>query len=136
MFRLHVFVGIRWENSIGNFSGLRLSSRIIHGCMNSIFVDSIVPAETATEVETTSAISIEVYSHSQNLQNELVWPEKSFGGDHWDLEAGHDMGTARDIAVWRLLSYEFCVGRFLRCFCQFVLAFRSLELSLVATDLA
>jgi hypothetical protein len=39
--------------------------------MNSTFVASVVPAETVTEVKTTSAISNEVQSHSQNLQKSL-----------------------------------------------------------------
>ena len=64
-----------------------LSGRIIHDCMNSTFVDSVVCAETETEVESTSAISSEVQSHSQNLQKERVWREKSLGCDHWDLVA-------------------------------------------------
>ena len=56
--------------------------------MNSTVVDSVVFAETETEVESTSAISNEVRSLSQNLQTELVWPEKSFGEDSgiWWLE--------------------------------------------------
>ena len=53
-------------------------------------VDSVVAAETETEVESTSAISSEVQSHSQNLKKVLVWPEKSFGCNHWDLVAGHN----------------------------------------------
>ena len=46
--------------------------------MNSTLVDFVVPAETATEVETTSAS--EVQSLSQNLRKELLSPEKSFDG--------------------------------------------------------
>ena len=64
---LVVFVG-----AIGNLFGLGLSGRLIHECMNSTFVDSIVFAETETEAESTSTISSEVHSHSQNLQKELV----------------------------------------------------------------
>ena len=48
------------------------------------FDDSVLSAEMETEVESTSAISSEVQPHSQNLANELVWPEKSFGVDIWD----------------------------------------------------
>jgi hypothetical protein len=40
-------------------------------------VDSVVSAETETEVESTSAILNEVQSHSQNLQKELAWPARS-----------------------------------------------------------
>jgi hypothetical protein len=42
--------------------------------MSSTFVDSVVSAETETEVESTSTISSEVRSQSQNLEKELVWP--------------------------------------------------------------
>ena len=49
-------------DAIGNLFGLRHSGRLIHECMNSAFVDSIVSAETATEVESTSVISSEVHS--------------------------------------------------------------------------
>ena len=59
---LVVFVG-----AIGNLFGLGLSGRLIHEGMHSIFVDSVVSAETETEVEITSEISSEVRSHSQNL---------------------------------------------------------------------
>ena len=45
------------------------------------FDDSVLSAEMETEVESTSAISSEVRSHSQHLAKELVWPEKSFGED-------------------------------------------------------
>jgi len=69
-------------------------------------VDSVVYAETDTEVESTSAISNEVRSLSQNLQKELVWPEKSFGEDLWDLVAIHNPDDAWEIAVWRCFSYE------------------------------
>jgi len=62
--------------------------------MSSTFVDSLVSAETETEVESTSAISSEVRSHSQNLAKELVWPEKSFGEDIWDPVAGHNPDDA------------------------------------------
>ena len=58
--------------------------------MNSTFVDSAVFAETETEMESTSAISNEVRSFSQNLQTELVWPETSFGEDLWDRVAKHN----------------------------------------------
>ena len=64
---LVVFVG-----AIGNLFGLRISCRLIHECMNSVNIDSVVSAETETEVESTSAISSEVHSHSQHLQKELV----------------------------------------------------------------
>ena len=83
-------VGIRWEIAIENLFGLRLSGRFIHECMNSTFVDSVFFAETETEVESTSASSSEVQSHSQNLQKELVWPEKRCGDDLSDLVAGHN----------------------------------------------
>ena len=84
------FSGIHQLIAIGNHFGLRLSGRFIHDCMNSTFVDSFVCAETETEVESTSAISNEVRLLSQNLQKELVWPEKSFGEDIWDLVARHN----------------------------------------------
>ena len=58
--------------------------------MNSTFVDPVFFAETETGVESTSAISNEVRSLSQNLQKELVWPETSFGEDLWDLVARHN----------------------------------------------
>ena len=58
-------VGILWEIAIGNHFGLRLSGSFIHDCMNSAVVHSVVFAETETEVESTSAISNEVQSHSQ-----------------------------------------------------------------------
>ena len=64
-------LGIRSDIAIGNLFGLRLSGRLLHDCMNSTFVDSVVFAETETEVESTSATSNEVQSHSQNLQKEL-----------------------------------------------------------------
>ena len=53
-------------------------------------VDYVVSAETETEVESTSETSSEVQLHFQNLQKELVWTEKSFGGDHWDPVAALD----------------------------------------------
>jgi hypothetical protein len=58
--------------------------------MNSTFVDSVVSAETESEVESTAALSNEVQSLSQNVKKELVWPEKSLGEDLWDLVAGHN----------------------------------------------
>ena len=64
---LGVFVG-----AIGDLFGLRLSGRLIHECTNSTYADSIVSADTETEEESTSEISSEVHSHSQNLHNELV----------------------------------------------------------------
>jgi len=54
------FGGIRSELALGNIFGRRLSNKLVHDCMNSPFVDSFVFAETATEVESTSAISSEV----------------------------------------------------------------------------
>ena len=77
----------------GNLFGLGLSVSLTHDCMNST-VDYVVSAETETEVERTSAISSEVQSHSHNLQKELVWPEMSFGSDHWDLVARLDPDAA------------------------------------------
>ena len=74
------FSGIRWVIAIGNRFDLRLSDRLIHDRMSSTFVDSVVSTETETEVESTSAISSEVQSHSQDLEEELVWPENSCGG--------------------------------------------------------
>ena len=57
-------------------------------------VDSVVAAETETEVESTSGNSSEVQTHSQDLEKELVWPEKRFGGDDWDLMCGHNPDDA------------------------------------------
>jgi hypothetical protein len=71
--------------AIENRCGLRFSDRLIHDVMSFIFVDFVVSAETETEVESTSAISSEVRPQSQNLEKELVWPEKSFGDVQWDL---------------------------------------------------
>ena len=65
---LVAFGGIRQELAIGNRFGLRLSGRFIHDRMTSTFVDSVISAETEMEVESTSAISSEVQSHSQNLK--------------------------------------------------------------------
>ena len=48
--------------------------------MNSTFFDALIAAETTTEVESTSAISSEVQSHSQNLQQELLKCNKSLCG--------------------------------------------------------
>ena len=62
--------------------------------MSSTCVGSVVSAETETEVESTSAISSEVQSRSQNLAKERVWPEKSFGEDIWDPMAGHNSDDA------------------------------------------
>ena len=78
--------------AIGRLFGLGHSSRLIHDCIKSSCVDSVVTAETATEteVESTSAISSEVQSQSHNSQKELVWPEKSIGVNHWDLVAGQN----------------------------------------------
>ena len=72
---------------IGNRFGLILSGSLIHECTNSTLVDSVISAETETEVESTSAVSSKVQSHSHYMQKELVWPEKSLGRDHWDLLA-------------------------------------------------
>ena len=66
LLRAH-FGGIREDIAIGNFFGLRRSGRLIHDCMISTFVDYDVSAETETEVESTSAVSSEVQSHSRNL---------------------------------------------------------------------
>ena len=74
--------------AIGRLFGLGHSSRLIHDCMKSSCVDFVVTAETETEVESTSAISSEVRPHFQNLEKELVWPEKSHGGVQWDLVDG------------------------------------------------
>ena len=48
--------------AIENLFRLRISGRLIHARLNSTFVDSVVSAETATEVESTSVISSEVQS--------------------------------------------------------------------------
>ena len=77
------------DAAIGKLFGLRPSGRLTHDCMNSTFVDSVVFAETETEVEGTSAISNEVRSHSQNLNKKLVRPDTSFGEDLWDPMVGH-----------------------------------------------
>ena len=70
------------------FGGTRL------GLHDFDLLGSVVYAETETEVESTSAISNEVRSLSQHLQKELVWPEKSFGEDLWDLVARHNPDDA------------------------------------------
>ena len=83
------------EIAIRNRFGLRLSGSLTHDRMSSTFVDYVVSAETETDVESTSAISSEVQSHSQNLAKELVWLEKSFGEeDIWDPVAGHNPDDA------------------------------------------
>ena len=62
------FGGIREEVATENCCGLRLSDSLTHDRISSACVDSVVSAETETEVESTSAISSEVQSHSQNLR--------------------------------------------------------------------
>ena len=80
---------VAFVSAIGILFILRLSGKLIHDCTNSNYADSIVSADTETEVQSTSAISSEVHSHSQNLQEKLVRPAKSSWDDHWDLVAGH-----------------------------------------------
>ena len=57
-----------------------ISGKLSHGGMNSTCDDSVVAAETATEVESTSGILSEVQSHSQNLQKKLLRCKKSLCG--------------------------------------------------------
>ena len=81
---------VAFVRAIGNLFIRRLSGRLIYECMHSTYADSIVSADTETEVESTSVIPSEVHSLSQNLQKELVGPAKSVWGDHWDLMARHN----------------------------------------------
>ena len=60
---------------------------------------SVVSAETATEVGSSSAISSEEQSHSQNLQKELVWPGKEVWGDDWDPVSWLDSDKNSEIAI-------------------------------------
>ena len=67
------------DAAIGNLFVLRLNGRLIHDCMNSTFVDSVFVAETETEVESTSAISIEVQSLSKNLKKSFCGLKRALG---------------------------------------------------------
>jgi hypothetical protein len=130
-----IFGDIRQEVAIGNRFGLRLSGRLIHDRMTPSCVDSVVSAETETEVESTSAISSEVQSHSQNLERELVWTEKSLGDDHWDPVAALDQDKTCEIAVCGSRSYEINARCVPRCSFTCVVSFRGPGLVLIATAL-
>jgi len=93
---------------MGNLFGIKLSGRLIHDCMNSTSVDSIIFAETEAELEGTSAIASEVQPLSQPAK-EPVLPEQSFGSGHWDV-AGHNLDDTGKIALRGSLNYG--VGAF------------------------
>ena len=60
---------------------------------------TVFPAEAEMEVESTSAISSEVQSHSQNPEKERVRPKKRFTEGVWNLVAGRNPDGACTIAV-------------------------------------
>ena len=77
---------------------------------------------TVTKVEAIGTRKIcirlicEVQSHSENSQKELVWPGKIFGGDHWDLAAGHNPKDTSEIAVGGSMSFKVNARCVPRCF--------------------
>ena len=86
---------------------------------------SVVSAETATEVGSSSAISSEEQSQSQNLQKELVWPEKEVWGDDWDPVAWLDSDKNSEIAIRRSMSSEINARCVPRCSVKYVVSFSS-----------